>query len=139
MRDFRHPGLWLGIWCLALAATLLVCLIPLPRIDAPLMRLDKLHHALGHGLLAAWAAMLFADRRALLAASAGLVFFGAAIEGLQALLPWRSAEMLDVMANAVGVALGAAIAATPLSRTLLHIERLAVKSAPRPTARDEQR
>jgi VanZ family protein len=125
MRDFDHPLIWLGIWCLALAATLVVCLIPLPTMEAPVLRFDKLHHALGHALLAAWAAMLFIDRRTLLRAIAGLLLFGVAIEGLQALLPWRSAELLDIAANALGVALGAAIAATPLARTLLHVERLA--------------
>jgi VanZ family protein len=128
MRDFRHPWLWLGIWCAALAATLVVCLVPLPAMDAPVLRFDKLHHALGHALLAAWAAMLFMDRRTLLLAIAGLLLFGVAIEGLQALLPWRSAELLDIAANALGVALGAAIAATPVARTLLHVERLVARS-----------
>jgi VanZ family protein len=128
MRDFRHPWVWLGIWCAALAATLFVCLVPLPAMDAPVLRFDKLHHALGHALLAAWAAMLFDRRRALLRACVGLLLFGLAIEGLQALLPWRSAELLDIAANALGVALGAAIAATPLARTLLRIERLAARS-----------
>jgi VanZ family protein len=128
MRDFRHPWLWLGIWCTALVATLLVCLIPLPQMDAPVLRFDKLHHALGHALLAAWAAMLFDDRRMLLRAVTGLLLFGVAIEGLQALLPWRSAELLDIAANALGVALGAATAATPVARTLLHVERLVARS-----------
>jgi VanZ family protein len=125
MRDFRHPHLWLGIWCTALAGTLVLCLIPLPDMDAPVMRWDKLHHALGHGLLAAWAAMLFEDRRALLLALFGLIGFGITIEGMQAMLPWRSAEVLDIVANALGVVLGGTIAATPLSRTLLHIEQAA--------------
>ena len=32
--------------------------------------------------------------------------YGALIEGVQAFIPWRSAEGLDLLANAVGAALG---------------------------------
>jgi VanZ family protein len=122
LRPLRHPRLWLGLWLAGLLATLLAGVLPL-RFDSGLAHGDKLGHLLVHAALAAAAALLFASRRALAAAGAGLLLFGAAIELLQALLPWRSAEVADLLANGLGTALGLALAATPLAGGLGWLER----------------
>lgn len=110
LRAFRRPRLWLGAWAAMLAATVVVCLLPMPPIAPRIDHFDKIEHAVGYALLAAYAAMLFATRRGLLAACAGLVALGIAIEGLQALVPWRGADALDVVANTAGIAFGALLA-----------------------------
>ena len=112
LKAFRFPRIWLAALVLGLVASVVICLVPLPRLAASMHHLDKLEHALGYALLAAWAAMLFATRRGLMLAAAGLVAWGVGIEGLQALVPWRSASLADVVANVVGVAVGSMTFAT---------------------------
>jgi VanZ family protein len=113
LRDFRFPRVWLGAWLLALLATLVICLLPMPKVSLGIDHLDKIEHALGYAVLAAWAAMLFATRRVLVWVAPGLLLWGIAIEGLQALVPWRSASFADVLANTVGVLIGSGVAFTP--------------------------
>jgi VanZ family protein len=123
LHAFRRPRLWLAGWIALLVATVVVCVVPLPSaIHAP-AQFDKLEHALGYVVLALYAANLFAQARARRAAWLGLLLFGAAIEGLQALTPWRSADPLDLLANLGGIALGAALGtAGAMSRLLLRLD-----------------
>lgn len=123
LRDFRRPRLWLGLWIAALVATVVVCLVPLPRSPLPVDHLDKLEHALGYAALAVGAAMLFATGSARMLVSLGLIVLGIGIEALQALLPWRSADLLDVVANSLGVLIGASSAATPMANWLQRFDR----------------
>lgn len=122
LRTYRFPRVWLGLWLLALLATVVVCLLPLPRMPVPIDHLDKLEHASGYAVLAAWSAMLFAARKAQMWAAFGLVVWGTGIEGLQALVPWRSASLSDVVANAVGVLVGSSVAFTPWVTALQSLE-----------------
>jgi len=124
LRDFRRPRLWLGLWILGLIATVIVCLLPLPQVHSPFDHLDKLEHALGYAALAASAAMLFATRRALVLVVLGLIVLGIGIEGLQTLVPWRSGDALDAVANALGALLGSTTAATPMAGWLQRFDRL---------------
>lgn len=123
MRVFRHPRLWLMLWWMLLALTLIVCLLPMPRLAPQVEHFDKFEHIAGHAALAAFAAMLYATRRALLKAGVGLLLLGLLIEALQALVPWRSADALDLLANAIGTLLGLALAMTPAARLLQWLDR----------------
>lgn len=129
LRRLRFPRFWLALWCTALLATVVVCLLPLPPLPVAAHWADKLEHALGYALLAANAAMLFTPRRGLPMALAVLVVLGMLIEGLQSLLPWRSADAADVLANLLGVAAGALLALTPLASLLQRIERVVPQAA----------
>ena len=124
LRALRRPRLWLSLGVLLLALTMLVSLVPLPRLNLPLpgFSIDKLEHGLGYAVLAAYAAMLFAPGRALALAGVGLVGYGLLIEGLQTLVPWRYGDLYDAAANTLGVALGLLLAATPLARALQWLD-----------------
>jgi VanZ family protein len=135
LRPLHFPRLWLGLWLAMLAITLAVCLVPLPRLDLPVSHFDKLEHLLGYAVLSAFAAMLFATTRARVIAAMALLALGVAIEGLQALTPWRSADVLDLLANLLGVACGALVAITPAARTLQALENLVVVRARRGAGR----
>ncbi|HRQ66565.1 MAG TPA: hypothetical protein PKZ76_17140 [Xanthomonadaceae bacterium] len=123
MRPFRFPWLWRGIGWLMLAVV--AYLLVAPRLPDPLdiAYADKLYHVAGFALLSGWAALLFESQRALLLRGLMLVAFGAAMEGVQAVLPWRSADLGDFVANVGGVALGLTISFTPLARALWLLER----------------
>jgi VanZ family protein len=123
LRDFAWPRLWFRLWLVLLALTLVVCLVPLPSVPVRVSNFDKIGHWFGYTVLSAYAAMLFGTRRGVALAALGLCLFGAAIEGLQALVPWRSTDLLDGLSNAGGVALGALLWFTPAAGALLWVDR----------------
>lgn len=104
----------MGGWWIATAAyaalLFVVSVIPVePKAGVPY--LDKVAH-LGEYLLFAWLlaqavrAARRRDRVVSLWAWIVATSYGGLLEGVQAMLPWRSAELADAVANAVGAALG---------------------------------
>ena len=124
MKPFRHPRLWLGLWALAIAVVIAVCLMPPPPLPPLPDNSDKVEHLLAYFVLAACVVQLFASRRALLAAAVGLVVLGIGIEIAQGLLTTtRAADPRDAVANTLGVVLGMATALTPWRDLLLRWEK----------------
>lgn len=123
MRPFKFPWLWRGIGWLMLAVVAI--LLVAPRVPDPLdvAHADKIYHVAAFAMLAGWAALLFESSRALLLRGLMLAAFGAGMEGVQALLPWRSADLADFIANLSGVAIGLAFGFTPLAKGLWLVER----------------
>lgn len=70
---------------------------------------DKVGHLLGYGTVMFWFAQLYRGN-ARIAYAAGFGLMGLALELAQGALGYRSSEPLDVIANALGVALGWAAA-----------------------------
>jgi len=91
-----------------------LAVIPSPaRYVAPGVS-DSVLHAAGYGVLAllvAWAAQPSLDQVlwAGLAGVAGGVALGIATELLQGLIPWRDAELRDVVSDLTGALIGAAV------------------------------
>ena len=133
LRDFRYPKLWLALWIVGMLLTVLACLIRLPEspLRVPVPHLDKIEHLIAYFVLSAWAAMLFATRRALLHAGIGLFGLGLAIEAAQSMLPWRSANLADALANLLGVLGGSALVLTPAARVLQRLDAWVPGRAPR--------
>lgn len=107
----RHK-LWRTlIVCIYGAALLYFGLInvgPLPTV--PVVATDKLIHALCFGgleVLIEWAAATLPRRRRALTAVVLTVSLGGILELVQAGLPYRSAEVADLVADAVGACLAA--------------------------------
>jgi hypothetical protein len=100
----RHQTAWFAVvvWMTAIAWGSLT-----PRVSAPSVPDVALHW--GVYLVLVWLlrialALDGVDRRLLAGVLA--VGFGAFIEGIQAMLPYRGAEVRDLLANAIGVAIG---------------------------------
>ena len=124
MKPFRHPRLWLGLWALAIAVVIAVCLMPPPPLPPLPDNSDKVEHLLAYFVLAACVVQLFASRRALLLAAVGLVVLGIGIEIAQGLLTTtRAADPRDAVANTLGVVLGMATVLTPWRDLLLRWEK----------------
>ena len=124
MKPLRHPRRWIGLWVLAIVAVVVVCLMPPPALPPLPDHGDKVEHFASYFLLAFGAVQLFAARRVLLLAAAGLVVLGVGIEIAQgALTSDRSADPYDALANSVGVALGMAMMLTPWRDLLLRMEK----------------
>ncbi len=123
LKPLWRPGLWLGLWLLAIAVVIGVCL--LPGADLPPMPrdIDKIEHALAFFVLAASAVQIFRPGRALLGASAGLVLLGMGIELAQAAFTVdRSGDPMDALADTIGVLCGLAIVLTPWRDALLRMQ-----------------
>ncbi len=72
---------------------------------------DKLNHAFAFAALALAAGLAHPHPPRLRAAAWGaLLAYGALIEGLQSLVPTRTADWADLLGDAVGIGIGAALA-----------------------------
>jgi len=90
---------------------------------------DKWLHATTFVVLAVWFAGQY-RRNSYWRIGVGLLFFGALIEACQGLVAYRSADWLDIAANAAGIAVGMAVAMAGLGGWSLRIEnRLAGNKA----------
>jgi VanZ family protein len=104
--DVSLPLRWVwvsGFWALALA-TVVMSLVPGEQVPSGLVLWDKAQHALGFAALAVFG--LQAYPHVALPVLAGLLLFGAGIEGAQSLTSWRQGDWLDWCADGVGVAAG---------------------------------
>ena len=91
------------LWLLALLAILVACLLPMPASAPRMAHIDKLEHALTFALLAGAGCRVWGDARCVVVA---LLTYGVVIELLQSLTPYRSAEALDLLADALGLFVG---------------------------------
>jgi VanZ family protein len=108
MLPLQFPRLWLSTAWLCVVGAMLVCLAPSnASVIAPIFELnDKLAHALGFALLMICFAGIYPRARYRWVAL-GLLLMGILIEVLQAWMSLgRQAEFIDVLADAVGIALG---------------------------------
>jgi VanZ family protein len=102
-------AVWRALFWLQMVAVTALMLLPRPPSAAD-TGWDKLNHVLAFAgpCFAGLAALPRATRLAALRLTLGLVAWGGMLELLQTQLPPRSGEWADLLADAVGVAVGAA-------------------------------
>jgi VanZ family protein len=93
-------------WACVLALLVLSLMPPVPQM--PSTGWDKSNHALGFAALMLLGRWAYPDRTA--AMPAGLLGYGALIEVLQSLTPYRMAEWADLFADGLGLLAGWAVA-----------------------------
>jgi VanZ family protein len=110
-----HTG-WRWAFAACLVIVMALALTP-PQVPTPTTGWDKANHALAFAVLAVLGLVSYPRRK--VALLAGLLAYGGAIELLQGLTDYRSAEWLDLAADGVGLALGSVLAhLPPLSQSL---------------------
>lgn len=117
-RPLRHLWLWRSLGRALILGALAVALLPAPPGIGSVFQGDKLAHAAAFALLMLWYAQIYATPRDRWRCAAGLTTFGLAIELLQGLLPYRSADIWDLAADCLGVGLGLVLARTRLGDLL---------------------
>jgi VanZ family protein len=108
MLPLQFPRLWLSMAWLCVGGALFACLAPSnARVMAPIFELnDKVTHALGFGVLMICFAGIYPRARYAWIAL-GLLSLGILIELLQAWMSLgRNAEIVDVLADSIGIAAG---------------------------------
>lgn len=119
-QTLRLFPLWLGIGLLGCAALLYASLMPTPP-QPDIAYFDKFEHALAYGLLGAWFAAILPRHHGRV--FVGLMLLGGAIEVLQSLTVYRDGDVVDMVADIIGIAAGLAVARIGMMRWLNHIDR----------------
>ena len=124
MRPLRLPKVWLPLGWLAVSALIYESLTPSPPELPHFVFADKLAHFMAYGLIMLWFGFIYAPGKKYLLLGSGLILLGVVLELLQGASGYRSMEVRDASANALGVAVGWLLAHTRLSSLLLWAERL---------------
>ncbi|WP_298633024.1 VanZ family protein [uncultured Umboniibacter sp.] len=93
---------WKGLAWFSAIVVIIVCSLPTPQV-LDIQHIDKLEHAIAFGGICGLFFFAYPNWRFLV--YIGSFLLGLAVELLQAVIPWRSAEMLDLVADGVGVIL----------------------------------
>ena len=117
-----HLPWWRGLGRALVVAMLVVSLLPAPAFIGAVPQGDKLGHALAFAGLVLWYAQIYPQPRDRWRCALGALLLGALIELLQAFVPWRSSEWLDLVADGGGALLGVLLAATPLGAVLRRLD-----------------
>jgi VanZ family protein len=91
------------VFAVCLVVVMIAALLPPQIIGSPL-GWDKANHAVTFAMLAMLGCGSYSDRK--VQVLIGLLAYGVLIEVLQSFTDYRSAEVLDVVADAVGIAIG---------------------------------
>ncbi|HTD29472.1 MAG TPA: VanZ family protein [Xanthomonadaceae bacterium] len=122
LRGFRRPLLWLAMWASMIVGVIVLSLVRGPPIPAVLV-IGKFDHFIAYFALQAVAVQLYATRRAQMGAALAMVALGIGMELAQGYLTtYRDMSAYDAFIDTVGVAIGFAIAWTPLDTLLLRID-----------------
>jgi VanZ family protein len=110
MLPLRYARRWQIAGILVLIGVLVAALSPaLPDLQLSKVLTDKWLHGLTFAFLTVWFSGQYA-RHSYWRLAFGMLAFGALIEVCQRMLTYRSAETMDLVADAVGVAAGLVIA-----------------------------
>ncbi len=110
MRHLISPKIHATIGWLMVAVVVVLSLIPAaPLPDVAHGYGDKLAHALIYSVLMGWFAVS-ADRSRWHRITMWVFALGVALECTQALVPYRTGSIADVVANSAGIAIGAFVA-----------------------------
>ena len=110
MLPLRYARRWQIAGVLVLIAVLVTALSPgLPDFRNAQLLTDKWLHGLTFAFLTVWFSGQYA-RRAYWRLAVGMLAFGALIEVCQQMLSYRSAELLDLAADTIGVLAGVTVA-----------------------------
>jgi VanZ family protein len=119
--EYLYLGLWQVVGALLVLAVVVASLMPPPPIDLSEGR-DKGVHFLSYGTLMFWWSMLVRGHLSRAGLAVWFCVMGVVLEVLQGMTGYRSYDLEDMLANAIGVSIGWALGYTPLSRALSVLE-----------------
>jgi hypothetical protein len=117
----RLKKLWIAIGIGFVGLVAYLSLIPDPP-DLGVSGSLKLGHLLAYGWLMLWFAQIYRTPRRRWWLAAAFCALGIVLEYLQGMTDYRGFEYSDMLINAAGVALGLALARTPLQNGLRTFE-----------------
>ena len=131
MRELHYGNRWLAIG--SIVAGIILAIAVAPDVPAPRMFSDKLQHLAAFGFLMVWFSALFKPRVWWFVALL-LLAYGCLIEILQMRLPYRDAEIRDVVFDVAGILLGWMAAASGLGNWAVAVESRLLRNPERSRA-----
>jgi VanZ family protein len=122
MASFSHPRLWHTLGWLLVVLVVFLSLTPKLPLAVEVPGSDKTHHFLAYLVLMLWFCQLHREPRRRFWIGFGLVALGAGLELVQGLLAYRSAELLDGLANGCGVLAGRLLVETRVGNSLAFLD-----------------
>ena len=130
MLPLRYPYIWLSLGWVLVVGVVVGSLLPAPivhEITPPVS--DKLMHFTAYFLMMVWFAGLY-PRAKHLHVGGALLFLGISLDILQGTATQtRNFELLDIVADAVGIAAALALAFWLLEGWCQRLERFTIRSA----------
>jgi len=121
----KYRYFWLSAGWLLISLVLYLSLMPHPTEPLSFKNADKLEHAFSYAMLALWFCQLYRSVKLRAAVVIALVGLGVALEFVQGWTGYRMFDVLDMLANSVGVMLGWLLVLTPLGNLFVYIEKQA--------------
>jgi VanZ family protein len=129
MASFHYSRLWHTLGWLLVVLVVFLSLTPKAPVALEVPGSDKVSHVVAYLVMMLWFSQLYREPRRQVSIGLGLVALGALLELVQGLLGYRSAEVLDGIANGCGVFAGRFLVETRLGSSLAfldgQLERLA--------------
>ena len=116
-----HRRTWIALGVTIIAAIWILSLIPNPP-QIGFEGEDKVGHVVAYGVMMLWWSQILIRSRDRLIIAAAFVTMGVLIEFVQRWTGWRTFEVADMIADAIGVAFGWCIACTPAGSILARFE-----------------
>ncbi|MCC3860064.1 VanZ family protein [Pseudemcibacter aquimaris] len=96
-----------AVWGLMVLVVVVLSLLPQDNIPVKMPFTDKTAHFVTYAILSFFALLSSRQKHSLFAILAVQIFIGTFLEGAQSFVPGRMPEFLDIVANSLGVLLGA--------------------------------
>ena len=124
MRPLKLIVLWHTVGLAYLALVVYGSLTPSPPDLSTFPGADKGVHLAVYGGMMLWFGFLYPSRRSALVLGALFVALGIVLDLLQGTTGYRSMELLDMVANAIGVLIGGLLSRTRIGLALIRLEAL---------------
>jgi VanZ family protein len=121
MHRLKWRALWLAIGWLILTVIVYLSVAPLP-VELPASGGDKIGHVLAYAVAMFWFGQIYGELRPRLFIAAALVGLGIGLEYVQAFTHYRTFDYGDMVADALGVALGWIASPPRVANVLARIE-----------------
>jgi VanZ family protein len=122
MASFHYPRLWHTLGWLLVVLVVFLSLTPKAPVLLEVPGSDKVNHVVAYLVMMLWFSQLQREPRRQFWIGAGLVALGVLLEVVQGLLVYRSADVLDGLANACGVIAGRCLVETRLGSSLAFLD-----------------
>jgi hypothetical protein len=116
-----HRRTWIALGVVIIAAIWILSLIPNPP-HIGVEGEDKVGHVVAYGVLMLWWSQILIRSWDRLIIAAAFITMGIVIEFVQGWTGWRTFEVADMIADAIGVAMGWCTACTPAGSILARFE-----------------